>query len=652
VRAFALRFGPRATAAAAAALAAVALCALAAQAEAREAAGPAASPAPRVERPAAGGRGSRTFAAGAVLLEFRHGVSPARERAIERSVHGSRVRSLAPSRDAVEPGVPLRMSVPGGRVRQAVARLRRDAAVRVAEPDWLQQASATPNDPEFPKQWGDSNTGQAVPVQNGSEVFEGFLPGTPGDDANVLKAWGVTTGNPEIVVGEVDVGVDYNHPDLAANIWSNPHGILGCLPGSHGFNVLESSGRGCESMDTEPEFNPGAEPQYYGGHGTHVAGIIGAVGGNERGVAGINWHTTILPVKWLESAGEPGEVSNLIAGIETMVAASKAGVNIRVVNDSAVSAESAEPSHLLKEAIKNLAALKILFVTAAGNTGDNDDESSKTRYPCFYALPNELCVTASNNEDKLPEWANYGSEKVNLAAPGVSIYSTLEHGPGGAQYGYLSGGSMAAAQVSGAAALILSSAPSMNAEQLRADILEHVTKVPGLPVSSGGILNVCAAIPLCLNPPSPPPPTTTSTTSSAPPPPPPPPVEVQVPVVTASSTTLTATKRGTIRLALHCAATAPRCSGTVTLRLPGIHVTRRVHGHTVHSTITVTIASASFSIARGATQTLTLHLSARARALLAHHRTLRLRTTAVSHGTNGSAHTTSVTLTIRPPKHG
>src|SRR5207302_4868979 len=127
---------------------------------------------------------------------------------------------------------------------------------------------------------------------------------------------------------------------------------------------------------------------------------------------------------------------------------------------------------------------------------------SVRRYPCGYDRPTEICVTASNNNDQLPSWANYGPHTVDLAAPGVSIYSTLREGG----YGYLSGGSMASPQVAGAAALILSVTPSLTATGLKADILEHVDKLPALAgkTISGGRLDVCNAIPGCAGPPPPP----------------------------------------------------------------------------------------------------------------------------------------------------
>ena len=360
-------------------------------------------------------------------------------------------------------------------------RLRRDPGVAYAEPNYLERGSATPNDPSFPLQWGDQNTGQSIPKQNGNEELEAPENGVAGADDRALAAWGVSTGSRSIVIGEVDTGVDYEHPDLAANIWSNPEGILKCAVGTHGYNVLTKT---CNPMD---------EDTSYGGHGTHVAGILGAAGNNGAGVAGMNWQTTILPVRWMNNASS-GETSNLVEALQWLVKAKQEGVNVRVVNDSDVFPGTAK-SVALGNAIETLGANNILFVTAAGNTGENNDLETTQRYPCKYDAPTELCVTASNNKDELPSWANYGPKTVNLAAPGVSIYSTLRKN----KYGYLSGGSMASPQVAGAAALILSVKPSFSTTELRSDILENVDKLPALEgkVISGGRLDVCKAMPGC-----------------------------------------------------------------------------------------------------------------------------------------------------------
>jgi subtilisin family serine protease len=371
-------------------------------------------------------------------------------------------------------------------------------------------AGVTPNDPGFPLQWADENTGQPVPTQSiPSEELGAAAPGTPFADDSASDAWGVTTGSASIVIGEVDTGVDYLHPDLNANVWSNPGGIgqcqsLGmggcgldgkCKAGTRGYNILAKD---CEPADEDPA---------YAGHGTHVAGIIGAVGGNGLGVAGMNWHTSILPVKWLDSGAAETSTEDLAQALRWLIAAKKAaGVDVRVVNDSGVFTGTG-PRSELRRAIEELGEAGILFVAAAGNDAINETE--KASYPCGFHLPNEICVTATNNKDELPPWANYGSPTVQLAAPGVSIDSTLRQQKGEvpneeANYGYLSGTSMAAAQVSGAAALILSAQPSLSTTELRADILAHVDELPSLAgkVATAGRLDVCKAILGC--PPTPP----------------------------------------------------------------------------------------------------------------------------------------------------
>ncbi len=432
---------------------------------------------------------SGPYRAGAVLIAFRPGVSATRQLAIERAVGTRSARTLGP---AVAPAKHLRagrppatgpilLRVSSSGVLAAVRELRSDPRVAYAEPDYLMHASATPNDPSFVLQWAANNTGQSIPTQNAEEVQGPPANGTPGADDRALAAWGVSTGSRSIVIGETDTGVNYNHADLASNVWTNPGGIGGCAAGTRGYNVLTST---CEPMDDDTA---------YGGHGTHVAGIMGASGNNGVGVAGMNSQTSILPVKWLNSSAS-GSTSGLIAALQWLVTAKQAGVNVRVVNDSATFVGTAY-SQALSEEIDTLGANNILFVTAAGNTGNNNDEEAVRRYPCGYDRPNEICATASDNNDKLPSWANYGPHTVDLAAPGVSIYSTLRNGG----YGYLSGGSMASPQVAGAAALILSVSPSLTASSLKADILENVDKLPSLAgkVITGGRLNVCKALPGC-----------------------------------------------------------------------------------------------------------------------------------------------------------
>src|SRR5437762_5441189 len=312
-----------------------------------------------------------------IILAFTNDISREQQKLIENSVKAHEVRSLGMSNVYL-------ITVPKDQVTNAVHTLRTRPGVKYAEPDYSQTVAATPNDPSFPIQWGYHNTGQTV---NGTA-------GTAGADERATPAWDVTTGNSSIVIAETDTGVDYNHPDLAPNIWNNPGGIGGCAAGTHGYNTLTGT---CNPMDDDA---------VYGGHGTHVAGIMGAAGNNGAGVTGVNWHTTILPIKWVTSNGS-GLTSDLITSLNWIVQAKQAGVNIRAVNDSTVFVGTAY-SQALSDEIDVLGQNGILFVTAAGNTGDNNDNLSVRRYPCGYDRPTEICVAASDQNDNLPSWANYG----------------------------------------------------------------------------------------------------------------------------------------------------------------------------------------------------------------------------------------------------
>lgn len=417
-----------------------------------------------------------------LILALSKGITRQQRLIIEAKVQAHEVRSLG--MDNV-----FLVSVASGQVLTAIRVLRATPGVKYAEPDYTQTVAATPNDPNFAIQWGYHNTGQTV---NGSA-------GTPGADEAATPAWDVTTGSSSIVIGETDTGVDYTHPDLVPNIWSNPGGIGGCAASTHGYNTLTGT---CTPMDDDV---------VYGGHGTHVAGILGAAGNNGVGVTGVNWHTSILPIKWVTSNGV-GATSDLITSLNWLLQAKKAGVNIRAVNDSTVFVGTAY-SQALSDEIDLLGQNNILFVTAAGNTGDNNDDPSVRRYPCGYDRPTEICVAASDQNDNLPSWANYGAHTVDLAAPGNNVYSTLPHNT----YGFINGSSMASPQVAGAAALILS-VKDMTPAQLKADILNNVDQIPSMQgrLITGGRLNICRALPGCVPPVATPTPTPTPSPTPVP----------------------------------------------------------------------------------------------------------------------------------------
>ena len=444
----------------------------------------------------AGADRTTTFAPGSILVGFDPGTGPMERQAIARraGLHGGRAlvsaAELAASKaeavtqaserriDSVGPI--FRFALPEGSESRTSAEIERFPGVRFAEPDYLLESAATPDDPDLSRQWAVDNTGQTV---NG-------VQGIAGADENVLPAWEVTTGSSDTVVAVVDTGVDYNHPDLAANIWSNPEGLGGCSAGSHGINTVGTGPPTCDPMDDDLQ---------YGGHGTHVAGILGARGDNDAGVAGVNWSITMLPVKFVDSQGQ-GKTSDLLEGLQWLLDVKQAGVDLRIVNDSQTFVGTPF-SQAAADMIDLLGANDILFVTAAGNSGDDNDDPAVRRYPCGYGRANEICVTATNNRDQLPGFANYGDETVDLGAPGSNIYSTLRDASPtdpGPNYGFISGGSMAAPQVSGAAALILSTG-YRSATELKSMILDNVDPLPSLAgkVRTGGRLDVCNAIPAC-----------------------------------------------------------------------------------------------------------------------------------------------------------
>ncbi len=342
----------------------------------------------------------------------------------------------------------------GATAAQATTALRSDRQIAWSEADSLNQIdAAVPNDAQFSQQWALNNTGQTG--------------GTPGDDIDATQAWNITTGSRNVVVAVIDSGVDYTDPDLAANIWTNPNaGRDGFSGDLHGYNFDDDNGNPMDDY----------------GHGTFVAGEIGAVGDNSMGVAGVNWNVTIMPLKFLNASGG-GYTSDAIRAINyATMERTQYGVNVRVINASWSSAVNDAGLNVAIQAAGNAG---ILFVAAAGNAAGNNDVTPQ--YPSNSGLANVVSVAASDANDQLATFSDYGANTVNLAAPGVDIYSTL---PGG-NYGYLSGTSMATPEVAGVAALAWAADPNATVAQVRSALLQGVNKIPSLAgkVSSGGCLN-------------------------------------------------------------------------------------------------------------------------------------------------------------------
>ncbi len=269
-------------------------------------------------------------------------------------------------------------------------------------------------------------------------------------------AWDLETGSEDIVVAVIDTGVDYTHPDLAANMWVNTAEIPG--------NNIDDDGNGIKDDIYGAKFvsSPNGNPMDDNSHGTHVAGTIGAVGNNGLGVVGVNWRVKIMALKFLSSSGS-GSLSGAIQAINYMVMMKARGVNIRVVNNSWGGGGYSQP---LYDAIARARDAGIIFTAAAGNESNDNDQAPA--YPASYDLPNVVSVAAIDSDGNLAGFSNYGASNVDIAAPGVDILSTT---PGGT-YATYSGTSMATPHVTGALALLLTYDPSLSAEQAIARLYE------------------------------------------------------------------------------------------------------------------------------------------------------------------------------------
>ncbi len=340
-----------------------------------------------------------------------------------------------------------------------------------------------PDDLDFDKLWGLHNTG---------------LDGRTADaDLDAPEAWEISTGSSDVVVAVIDTGVDYTHPDLATNMWRNA-AELGGIEG------VDDDGNGFVDDIYGYDFVNGIAPLDDNGHGTHVAGIIGAMGNNAAGVTGVNWSTSIMAVKFLDK-NRLGYASNAIKSLQYVTlmreqyiaTGGDAGANVRVINASWIT--QGEPGPHLQKALLEARDADILVVAAAGNgsvfrQAVNIDLSPA--YPASYSFAdgfdNIIGVTATDANGRLVSNYNYGRESVDLTAPGTEIYSTWP----GTGYQYLSGTSMAAPYVSGVAALLWSKAPyDLTAAEVRDAILASAVDNP-LPiaedrdkVATGGQLN-------------------------------------------------------------------------------------------------------------------------------------------------------------------
>jgi subtilisin family serine protease len=278
---------------------------------------------------------------------------------------------------------------PPENVASALASYRRDPAVESVQPNYIYRARGLPNDSQVGQLWAVRNTGQAV-------FSSSYSPnaGTAGDDINVERAWDHITDCSSVVVAVLDSGVNYSHEDLAANMWAG-----GAAFPQHGADFIDNDN----------------DPMDENGHGTHVAGIIGASGNNSTGIAGVCWNASIMAVRVLDATGV-GTTASLAQGINFAV-----GHGAKVINMS-IGGASFDP--VLSAAITNAQANDVAVIVSAGNDAANVDGGA-AEYPCAFTHPNLLCVTALDQTFALAAFANYGATSVDIGAPGTNILSAV-----------------------------------------------------------------------------------------------------------------------------------------------------------------------------------------------------------------------------------
>ncbi|RDV14540.1 peptidase S8 [Pontibacter diazotrophicus] len=355
---------------------------------------------------------------------------------------------------------------------EAIDKIKGGAEIEFAEPNYIYQHTATSTDPYYTNGslWGMYGDGTTPANEFGSQAGE---------------AWAANhTGSASVVVGVIDEGIQYSHPDLDKNIWTNPYDPIDGV--DNDGNGYVDDIRGWDFDGNDNEVYDGGNRGSLDDHGTHVAGTIGAEMDNS-GVAGVNWGVTMISCKFLGRRG--GTTANAVKAVDYLTdLKTRHGMNIVASNNSWGGGGF---SQALFDAISRANAKEILFVAAAGNGGSDgvgDDNDVTASYPANYAVDNIISVAAITSTGAKSGFSNYGATTVDLGAPGSGIYSTTAFNT----YSSYSGTSMATPHVTGGVALWAASNPGSTAAQMKAAIMNSTVPTASLAgkTVTGGRLNV------------------------------------------------------------------------------------------------------------------------------------------------------------------
>ena len=411
----------------------------------------------------------RAHQADELIVKFRDGASAAQQVAVRQGLGARKVDTVRSG--SARRGETALLKLPAGvGVAVAVQALMDDPAVEYAEPNWTYTHAAVSNDPYYTNgslygMYGDATS----PVnQFGSQAGEAWATGH------------TSCGN--VIVGVIDEGIFFNHEDLAANIWVNPHDAADGVD-NDGNGYIDDV-RGWDFDGNTNNINSGGATD---DHGTHVSGTIAGVGGNGKGVAGVCWSgVKLISGKFLGSRG--GTSANAIKAIDYFNdLKTRHGLNLVATNNSW---GGGGYSQALFDAVSRANSANILFVAAAGNSGTNNDVTAS--YPSNYNLPNVIAVAAIDKNGALASFSQYGATTVDIGAPGVGIFSTTAYN----LYESYNGTSMATPHVTGAVALYASVNTGRTAAQIKAAILSSAVPTASLAgkTVTGGRLDANGAL--------------------------------------------------------------------------------------------------------------------------------------------------------------
>ena len=422
---------------------------------------------------------SKPHADDRVIVVYEPGASRARK---ARSVRSVGVASVDPVSPSASNTVVVELE-PGQSVADALVEIGSQPGVAYVEPDYWVEAAASSNDTYYTNgnHWGMYGDGTSPANEYGSAAGEAWALGY--------------TGSKDVYVGIIDEGLKVDHPDLTANVWTNPYETANGIDDDGNGYVDDIHGWDWYNDDASVYDGTGDD------HGTHVAGTVGARGGNGTGVAGVNWKVTLISAKFLGAGG--GSTSDAIKAIDYITDLKlRHGLDIVATNNSW---SGPGYSQSLLDAIERAGDAGILFVAAAGN--DGNDLDAVPRYPAAYDCDRkadgsargwDCLITVANLESDgdLRSDSNYSDSDVDLGAPGTRIVSTHPQNDG---YAYYSGTSMATPHVAGAVALCYSADPTLGPRQLRSRIMNTAKPTSSLAgrTITGDRLDIGALIEQC-----------------------------------------------------------------------------------------------------------------------------------------------------------